>query len=182
MMSEDQRFAGRRPDVLSFQTAVLKEDFTLAGSIESELWVSTNRTAADWVVKVTNVYPGDESNRTLDGKPISMSHAQLLVRYEILRGRFRNSFEKPGPFQPNLVTKHLILCLLYAAGFRRSELTGIVVAGIDFTDGKIFVRSGKGDKDRYALIDSGTSCRSVSSSRGAITSRLSQEPNLSVRI
>ena len=51
---------------------------------------------------------------------------------------------------------HLILRLLYSAGLRRSELTGFVVADIDFTEGKVFVRSGKGDKDRYVLIDSET--------------------------
>lgn len=52
---------------------------------------------------------------------------------------------------------HLIFRLLYSGGFRRSELTKMVVADIDFTEGKIFVRAGKGDKDRYVLIDSETS-------------------------
>ena len=122
MMSEDQRFAGRRPDVLSFQTDVLKEDFTIAGPIDAELWVSTDKSAADWVVKVIDVYPGDEPDRTIDGQKIQMSNAQLLVRYEILRGRFRNSFERPEPFKPNQVTKvpiHLYdVCHTFQKGHR----------------------------------------------------------------
>lgn len=53
---------------------------------------------------------------------------------------------------------HLIIRLLYAAGFRRSELTGFVVADVNFEECKIFVRKGKGDKDRYVLVDPET-CR-----------------------
>jgi uncharacterized protein len=105
MMSEDQRFAARRPDVLTFQTDVLQDDVTLAGPLEMELFVSTDKTAADWVVKLIDVYPGDEPERKVDGEKFSLGHAQLLVRYEILRGRFRNSFQKPEPFKPNEVTR-----------------------------------------------------------------------------
>ena len=39
-MTADQRFAGRRPDVLVYQTELLKEDLTIAGPIEVELHVS----------------------------------------------------------------------------------------------------------------------------------------------
>lgn len=105
MMAEDQRFAGRRPDVLSYQTEVLKEDLTLAGPLEAELWVSTDQSDADWVVKLIDVYPGDEKPVKVDGKEMPRGNAQPLVRYEIFRGRFRNSFEKPEPFVPNQVTR-----------------------------------------------------------------------------
>jgi putative CocE/NonD family hydrolase len=89
-MTGDQRFAARRPDVLSYQTEVLKEDTTLAGPLEARLFVSTDKTDADWVVKLIDVYPGDASGK--------MSHYQMMVRSEIIRGRFRNSYEKPEPF------------------------------------------------------------------------------------
>lgn len=105
MMAEDQRFAGRRPDVLSFQTEVLKEDLTLAGPLQAELWVSTDQSAADWVVKLIDVYPGEEKPIKHEGKTVELGDSQLLVRYEIFRGRFRESFEHPRPFKPNQVTR-----------------------------------------------------------------------------
>src|SRR5207302_1056241 len=51
-MVADQRFASRRPDVLVYQTAELKEDLVLAGPTEVELWVSTTLTDADFIVKL----------------------------------------------------------------------------------------------------------------------------------
>ncbi|QJW88704.1 CocE/NonD family hydrolase [Spirosoma taeanense] len=104
-MSEDQRFASRRPDVLTFQTDVLTEDLTLGGEITAKLKVSTTGTDADWVVKLIDVYPPDEPNHPyLPNKNITLGNYQQMVRSEAMRGRFRNSFEKPEPFTPNQVT------------------------------------------------------------------------------
>ncbi len=104
-MSEDQRFASRRPDVLTFQTDVLTEDLTLGGEITAKLTVSTSGTDADWVVKVIDVYPGDEPNHAyMPNKNIILSNYEQMVRSEVLRGRFRNSFEKPEAFVPNQPT------------------------------------------------------------------------------
>ena len=104
-MSEDQRFAGRRPDVLTFQTDVLTEDLTLGGEIMAKLNVSTTGTDADWVVKLIDVYPGDEPNHPyMPNKNIILSNYQQMVRSEVMRGRFRNSFEKPEAFTPNQPT------------------------------------------------------------------------------
>ena len=105
MMSEDQRYTSSRPDVLTFETEILEDDLTLAGPIEAELFVSTDQSAADWVVKLVDVYPGEEPKRKVGDKEFSLGAAELLVRYEILRGRFRNSFEQPEPFEPNKVAK-----------------------------------------------------------------------------
>jgi uncharacterized protein len=104
-MSEDQRFAGRRPDVLTFQTDVLAEDLTLGGEITARLKVSTTGTDADWVVKLIDVYPADEKNHPyMPNKNITLSNYQQMVRSEAMRGRFRNSFEKPEAFKPGEVT------------------------------------------------------------------------------
>ena len=104
-MSEDQRFAGRRPDVLVFQTDVLAEDLTLGGEITAQLKVSTTGTDADWVVKLIDGYPPDEPNHPYMPKPgVVLGGYQQMVRSEVIRGRFRNSFEKPEPFVPNQVT------------------------------------------------------------------------------
>ncbi len=104
-MSEDQRFASRRPDVLTFQTDVLTDDVTLAGELMAKLNVSTTGTDADWVVKLIDVYPANEPNHPyMPNKNITLGNYQQMVRSEVMRGRFRNSFEKPEPFVANQPT------------------------------------------------------------------------------
>jgi putative CocE/NonD family hydrolase len=107
-MTEDQRFASRRPDVLVYQTEPLEKDLTLAGPLEAELWVSTTGTDADWVVKLIDVNPGKMPGWTKDddedGKK-NRGGQQTLVRGEPFRGRFRESFTVPKPFKPGEVTK-----------------------------------------------------------------------------
>ena len=104
-MIDDQRFAARRPDVQVFQTEVLEEDFTLTGPIHANLVVSTSGTDADYVVKLIDVYPEDAMPMEPNPKNIIMGGYQMLVRGEVMRGKFRNSFEKPEPFVPGKVTK-----------------------------------------------------------------------------
>jgi len=104
-MSDDQRNASRRPDVLTFDTDVLTEDMTLSGEILAKLDVAMTGTDADFVVKLIDVYPDDEPNYDGNPKNIVMAGYQQLVRSEVFRGRFRNSYEKPEPFVPNQVTR-----------------------------------------------------------------------------
>lgn len=94
-MTEDQRFAGNRPDVLTYTSDVLDSDVTFAGPMQANLFVSTTGSASDFIVKIIDIYPNDDKT-----KPA----AQLLVRGEILRGRFRDSYEFPKPFTPNEIT------------------------------------------------------------------------------
>lgn len=104
-MTDDQRFAARRPDVLVFETEVLTEDYTLAGDILAKLNVATTGTAADWVVKVVDVHPGALENNYDKMQPhLKLSNYHMMVRSEVMRGRFRNSFENPEPFVPNKKT------------------------------------------------------------------------------
>ncbi|MCK6618778.1 MAG: CocE/NonD family hydrolase [Cyclobacteriaceae bacterium] len=100
-MSDDQREAARRPDVITFETDVLTDDVVLAGEIMARLKVSMTGTDADFVVKLIDVYPDDHPNYEHNPKNIVMGGYQQLVRSEVFRGRFRNSFEKPEPFKPN---------------------------------------------------------------------------------
>jgi putative CocE/NonD family hydrolase len=104
-MLDDQRFASSRPDVLTFSSEVLTEDLTLAGPILADLMASISTTDADFVVKLIDVYPQDTSD-SLAAKDNGavMGGYQQLVRAEILRGRYRNSFEKPEAFKPNEAT------------------------------------------------------------------------------
>lgn len=100
-MTDDQRFAARRPDVLVFETDVLAEDVTLAGDILAKLQVATTGTDADWVIKVVDVFPNDEPE-TKEVQPyLKMSNYHMMVRSEVMRGRFRNSFVNPQPFVAN---------------------------------------------------------------------------------
>ncbi len=100
-MIADQRFASRRPDVLVYQTDSLEEDVTIAGPIEVEMMVSTTGTDSDWVVKLIDVYPDDFPDAKENPKETHMGGYQQLVRGDVMRGKFRNSLEKPEPFEPN---------------------------------------------------------------------------------
>jgi putative CocE/NonD family hydrolase len=102
-MTEDQRFAERRADVVEFETDPLTEDLTLAGDIVAHLRVSTTGTDADWVVKLIDVFP--DSTQSDDHTPPGqdLGGYQMMVRSEIMRGRFRNSFVHPEPFVPGEV-------------------------------------------------------------------------------
>lgn len=100
-MTDDQRFASRRPDVLTFETDILENDMTLAGHILAKLNVSTTGTAADWIVKVIDLFPADTENTDVVQDHLKLSNYHMMVRSEVLRGRFRNSMSKPEPFVPN---------------------------------------------------------------------------------
>jgi len=109
-MTDDQRFANRRPDVLSFQTEVLTSDLTVTGNVVADLLTSISTTDADFVVKVIDVFPDTLSYTDVDiyaekdpAKAYPMGGYQMLVRGEIFRGRFRKSYEKPEGFTPNKV-------------------------------------------------------------------------------
>lgn len=102
-MTDDQRFASRRPDVLVFETETLTSDVTVAGSIVANLCVSLTSRDADFIVKLIDVFPDDYENNP----PSSyiMNGYQMLVRGEVMRGKFRNSLEKAEPFIPNQITR-----------------------------------------------------------------------------
>lgn len=104
-MIDDQRFASRRPDVMVYQTDILTEDIALAGPLLANLMVSTTGTDADYVVKLIDVYPDDYPNNEPNPDNVEMGGYQLLIRGEVMRGKFRNSFEKPEPFVPNQITQ-----------------------------------------------------------------------------
>ncbi len=107
-MTEDQRFASRRPDVLVFRSAPLTEDLTVAGPLEAELWVSTTGTDADWVVKLVDEFPGRLEGYDPDSDEEDLGGTQRLVRSEIFRGRYRNGYDRPEPFLPGEPTRVVV--------------------------------------------------------------------------
>lgn len=104
-MTDDQRQAGRRTDVVVYQTPILEEDITIAGPLNPELFVSTTGTDSDFVVKLIDVYPDDFPDPEPNPREVKMGGYQQLVRGELFRGRYRNSYEKPEPFTPGKMTK-----------------------------------------------------------------------------
>ena len=103
-MTDDQRFAARRPDVLVFETPVLTENLTLAGDILAKLQVATSGTDADWIVKIIDVYPEDAPDYEETQDYLKMGNYHMMVRSEVMRGRFRNDFTNPEPFEANKKT------------------------------------------------------------------------------
>jgi len=111
-MTDDQRFAARRTDVLAYQTDTLTQDVTLAGPVIADLMVSLSNTDADFVVKLIDVFPDNAGYNDIDiyaeTDPIvkyPMGGYQMLVRAEIMRGRYRDSYSSPSAFIPNKLTE-----------------------------------------------------------------------------
>ena len=112
-MTDDQRFASRRPDVLAFETDPLEEDVTIAGPVSPKLKIASSGTDSDFVVKLIDVYPNgypdnevaDASKRVLSAPPVRMGGYQQLLRGEPMRAKFRKSWEKPEPLEPGKVTE-----------------------------------------------------------------------------
>lgn len=102
-MVEDQRFAARRSDVLVFETPVMEQDKTIAGAIDLNLWFSTSQSSADIVVKLVDVFPS--INENTDKVDRERANRHELVRWGVIRGRFRDSMSDPKPFVPNKPTK-----------------------------------------------------------------------------
>jgi len=112
-MTDDQRFAAERPDVLTYETAPLEDDVTLVGPVSPRLRIATTGTDSDFVVKLIDVYPedypdnqaADSSKRILGAPSVRMGGYQQLVRGEPMRAKFRNSWEKPVPLEPGKIAE-----------------------------------------------------------------------------
>jgi putative CocE/NonD family hydrolase len=100
-MTDDQRFASKRPDVVVYQTEELREDVTLAGHLLANLYVSTSGTDSDWIVKLIDVFPDDARDFSEINMTRPLAGYQMMVRSEIIRGRFRESYSQPKAFVPN---------------------------------------------------------------------------------
>ena len=98
---DDQRFVDHRPDVLSWTSDVLKEDVVVSGTIVANLFASTSGTDSDWIVKLIDVYPENQPDPGMGGY-------QLMIAGDVLRGRYRNGFEKSQAIVPNSVNHYKI--------------------------------------------------------------------------
>ncbi|MBF0871005.1 CocE/NonD family hydrolase [Gluconobacter japonicus] len=94
-LTADQRNAAARPDVLSLTSAVLTAPFTITGEPLMHLTAATTGTDGDFVVKLIDVYPDEVASQP------AMGGYQLMVSGNILRGRYRKSFEHPEAVPAN---------------------------------------------------------------------------------
>lgn len=104
-MVEDQRFASARPDVLTYVTEPLTTPTTLTGPLEAELFVTTTGTDADFIVKLIDVFPDDTPDPEGPPPGVHLGGYQMLVRAEVMRAKFRNSFERPAPLRPGRIER-----------------------------------------------------------------------------
>jgi predicted acyl esterase len=88
-----------------YETDSLDEDVTIVGPLVADLWVSTSGTDSDWIVKLVDVFPPDTPDHGGLPRGVPMGGYEMMVRSEVLRGRFRNSYEEPEPFVPNEPTR-----------------------------------------------------------------------------
>jgi putative CocE/NonD family hydrolase len=98
----DQRFAAARPDVLTYQTEPLDSPLTITGRLKADIFLSSSGTDADLVVKLIDVLPGKEEGISTPQDPAGY---QRLVRAEVFRCKFRNSWEKPEALVPGKVAE-----------------------------------------------------------------------------
>jgi hypothetical protein len=113
--TDDQRFAESRPDVAVWQTKPLESDITVTGDVIVDLFASTSGTDSDWIVKLIGVYPASVP----EDPP--MGGYELMIGADVLRGRFRNSFEKPEPVGSNQPVEYRIDLLSHNHVFRKGH-------------------------------------------------------------
>jgi uncharacterized protein len=97
---EDQRFVHDRADVLSWETAALPSEVSIAGEVTADLFASTTGTDADWIVKLIDVYPEQHPENW------DLAGYELMVSNEVFRGRYRKSIEHPEAITPKAVLEY----------------------------------------------------------------------------
>ncbi len=113
--TEDQRFVDGRSDVLTWQTPLLAEDVTVAGDVVAHLYASTSGSDADWAVKLIDVFPDTVADRAV------MGGYELMVTGDIMRGRYRRSWEHPAAITPNQVEPYTVDLHQQAYTFRKGH-------------------------------------------------------------
>ena len=95
LLARDEGWAAKRADVLTYVGAPVEGATTLAGPVDVDLWVTTTGTDGDFVVKLLDVAPRGEPH----------AGEMRAVREDVVRGRFRNSLEKPEAIVPGQPTE-----------------------------------------------------------------------------
>jgi putative CocE/NonD family hydrolase len=99
----DQRHAATRPDVVTYVSAPLKAPLQIHGQPQANLFASTSGTDSDWVVKLIDVFPEENSAQP------DLAGLQLGIGMEIFRGRYVKGFDKPGALTPGKAERYRFL-------------------------------------------------------------------------
>ncbi len=99
---DDQRPFADRPDVLTFVSEPLTAPVTMRGEVAATLFASTTGSDADWVVKLIDLYPNEVPSRP------ELGGYQLMIAGDILRGRYRESFDTARPIPPGEVLPYRV--------------------------------------------------------------------------
>ncbi len=121
-MTADQRFASRRPDVLTYTLPPLTADLAIAGPIKVVLHVATTGTDADFIVKLIDVFPNDAPDPEPNPEKVRMGGYQQLLRGDVMRGKFRRGLDRPEAFTPGEPAEVAFtmqdVCHVFRAGHR----------------------------------------------------------------
>ncbi len=96
-MVEDQRFVTGRKDVAVWRMP-LDHDLTVTGEVMADIFAATTGSDGDFVVKLIDQYPDDDTDPTMRG-------FQLMTNMEIFRGRYRTSDDHPEALTPGAVNE-----------------------------------------------------------------------------
>ncbi len=99
----DQRFLQGRPDVLTWTGPALAKDLRIGGAIEADIWLTSTGTDGDLVVKVIDQFPATGAGTSPKG--VSLDGYQMMLRSDVMRMKFRDSFEAPKPLVPGQPTR-----------------------------------------------------------------------------
>ena len=120
-IADDQAPFTKRKDVLFWQTDTLADDVTISGDIVAKLFASTTGSDADWVVKLVDIYPTDDS------EPAELRGRQRMIANDVFRGRFRGGFETSAPVTPNAVLGYSIDLHSASHVFKKGHRIGVQV-------------------------------------------------------
>jgi uncharacterized protein len=96
----DQRFVSGRPDVMEYETEVLDHDVHIMGAPLVDLFAATSGTDSDFVVKLIDVYPENDTYHP------DTAGLQTGIGFEIFRGRYVHGFDKPQALKPGKVENY----------------------------------------------------------------------------
>lgn len=113
----DQRPVERRDDVLVYSTPFLDREIEVSGRVTVSLFASTSRTDTDFWAQLTDVHPSGFSMHLTEG---------------IVRGRYRQSLEKPVLLKPGEVNEFTIDLWIISNAFQKGHRIRLDISSSSF--------------------------------------------------
>ncbi|HEU5379548.1 MAG TPA: CocE/NonD family hydrolase [Ktedonobacteraceae bacterium] len=100
---DDYTAIQRRDDVLVYETAPIYQDIEVTGPVRVDLYASSSAPDTDFMAMLIDIWPNGFRQRLCDG---------------MVRARFRDGMEQPGPIEPGKIYKYSIDCWNTAQVFK----------------------------------------------------------------